>query len=214
MEHWLRQLLGLLALSLGQPAAASGALCPSYAGKQCAAHGHCVTTPAGAKCVCESGYISPDCSVADFCPGDCSGRGRCVQPPPHVKMLDPGAPGVCECEPDFGGADCNTVLVQRPASEASARASSDSRDPTAPPTGATTPPCPRPARTAARATGCASTANASAVLASGARIARTGRGAGSPSAGECCDGARSHGDRARALDVAQGSMRCKRGDNV
>jgi hypothetical protein len=52
-------------------------------------------------CECFNSTIgSNDCSVI-FCPGDCFGHGTCVS-------------GVCQCDPNFYGADCSTMVVGFP----------------------------------------------------------------------------------------------------
>ena len=54
----------------------------------------------GAHCVCAAPRRGARCEEV-ACPGDCSGRGVCVQPP------NAGA-GSCVCEPGWEGADCGS----------------------------------------------------------------------------------------------------------
>lgn len=103
-----------LTLLLAVPAltSSSSTSCPRYAGRECSGHGTCNTAAAGgAKCVCEEGYGQSDCSWANFCPGDCGGHGKCIQPADHIKKRDPMVPGQCVCDAGFSGASCTTLTA-------------------------------------------------------------------------------------------------------
>ena len=59
-----------------------------------------VVAGGGAHCVCAAPRRGARCEEV-ACPGDCSGRGVCVQPPKSNA-------GTCVCEPGWEGADCGS----------------------------------------------------------------------------------------------------------
>ena len=102
-------LSALLAAAHGLPDAFSSG-CPRFKSKECAGHGRCVAALGGPVCQCEAGFERADCSMASFCPKDCSGRGHCTHPRGLGTANNPIA-GTCECYDGYRGEACEEIVI-------------------------------------------------------------------------------------------------------
>ena len=102
-------LSALLAAAHGLPDAFPSG-CPRFKSKECAGHGRCVAALGGPVCQCEAGFERADCSMASFCPKDCSGRGHCTHPRGLGTANNPIA-GTCACYHGFRGEACEEIEI-------------------------------------------------------------------------------------------------------
>ena len=102
-------LSALLAATHGLPDAFPSG-CPRFKSKECAGHGRCVAALGGPVCQCEAGFERADCSMASFCPKDCSGRGHCTHPRGLGTANNPIA-GTCACYDGYRGEACEEIVI-------------------------------------------------------------------------------------------------------